>query len=780
MVRIRKFGAGFVLAAVAFLAGCNGDGNGVLRYPSEGDFVVTIGPTAEGSLFTDKRTADAYQTVTIWIKPGKVPVVTRDDKEGTQLLTNGGISPDPSLKSKLGIEVGQIYTFVMPESDVTITIPGEIPEDPDVFIKNITMQSVPLYTADEPDIFINDGAPGPSIRNVSVVTQNSNGKIKIKIDRGAQKVISYQIGNNGDKIDLEDAADFEIDSPPLDGSLSLKVFASDGATERVYPYMIYNYDPPPNNDALLYSLTISDVTFNFNSTQFNYDLTSSPVDNSVNQVTVTAVTNHTAAAITLNGAPSASGTGVQFNLAKTGLTPDKANVVTLTVTPETGAADAKTYTIKIYRKLSANADLASLVVSGATVSPAFSANTTAYSNSTAKVSYSTALAALKASPANANATMALQVGEDQAFPMFMGIDYDVALLNYGNDVNTAKVIVSAEDGVTTKTYTVTLHRNAPAVVSENAKLTGISVKTVSGADVALSPAFAASTYLYSNPVKLAASDDQVVVSATAASGCTITVNSASVNIDGTGGKTVDLLNSGNNANTIALLVTSADGGEQTYFVKLYRERSSDASLKALSVTNPSIIFTFSPDQLVYDLNGDTQKIESSINTAMITATAARVTSKIKTNYTTVISGVGSLVPLTGTINAPDEIAVDVTAEDGTEKHYKVRIYRKLSSDARLADLSVTGGGLSLSGFTLLSASSTENPAYNLNTNNTPVPFSVNAIAVRPVVNHSGASIKIGIVTVTSGLNYNWNFTGNGGSVVKMSLAIVVTAQDGVT
>lgn len=95
---------------------------------------------------------------------------------------------------------------------------------------------------------------------------------------------------------------------------------------------------------------------------------------------------------------------------------------------------------------SADADLADLTASGVTLSPAFSSAATSYTGSAVHSTSSTTIYA-EASDDGATVTIQGEAGPDQ----------DIAL-NVGSNVITVEV--TAEDGTTTKTYTLTITRAA--------------------------------------------------------------------------------------------------------------------------------------------------------------------------------------------------------------------------------------------------------------------------------------------------------------------------------
>jgi hypothetical protein len=774
MKRIKKLLAGALALAASvslvLLAACSeGEAPEVLR---EGLYVIQVLPNAQGEVVAERFSADPHEVVTIWAKPGKQPVVVNDETGSVVALTTGSDKPDAEAKIRLGSESVTAYSFLMPESDVTIKLLSDV-EASDYWVKSVAITDIPAEISADPHVFINDGQPGASTRDVSVETQNGAGTLRVTVDKGGGKTLSYKVDSDA-PVSVEGES-FDIEPPARDGDYLLTLIVSDGKEDRSYPYHIYNTEPPPSDDATLLSLTISDVEFTFAASTLNYDLTSAALDNGVNSVTVRAVVNHSRAVLSINGGGTQSGADVPFYLTKTGLSAADANEITVVVTPEKEGAAVKTYTVKLYRKKKSDASLKALLVEGASVAPEFSAGVFAYNNSASRLPFGTTSVLLSATPNDANAVMELDVGEG-AFTILSGASNDVPLLNYGETVNTATVKVTAEDGTTSKTYTVTLHRNNPPPNS-NAKLSGITVKTASGAAVTLTPVFDGATYTYSSQTPVENSVDSVTVSASvAASTSTIKINSVAADNSGVAGTAVELKNTGSaNANTISIVVTAENGGEEVYTIKIYRKPSSDANLSALTLTNPAVTFAFASGTTNYDLNNEAQKTANSTISVTVTPVAAHPSAKIKVGVNTVASGVGSVAPLNVIGTAGNTISVTVTAEDGTTtKTYTLKVYRKYSDDATLSSLSVSGGGLVVTGF---------NPSglsYNLNLNSNPLPYKVGSITVTPVANNGNATIKITNIAAISGAPYTWNFTGAGSTTTQINLAIVVTAQDGVT
>lgn len=127
------------------------------------------------------------------------------------------------------------------------------------------------------------------------------------------------------------------------------------------------------------------------------------------------------------------------------------NTVTVTVTSESGAK--KTYTIKVKREQDPNyvpadnADLSGIQINGYVLSPVFSADVTEY---LVWLPYETESITVSGTPADSKASVTVQGGE---------------ALEPGAD-NPIKVICTAENGTSTKEYTV-IAKRAPAHGSQD-------------------------------------------------------------------------------------------------------------------------------------------------------------------------------------------------------------------------------------------------------------------------------------------------------------------------
>ncbi|OHD14311.1 MAG: hypothetical protein A2Z96_04350, partial [Spirochaetes bacterium GWB1_48_6] len=121
-----------------------------------------------------------------------------------------------------------------------------------------------------------------------------------------------------------------------------------------------------------------------------------------------------------------------------------------------GAYGQNAWSISVYKSVDinqvvVNADLSSLSLSGASLSPAFAAGTTAYTSSVANAVASTTITAVKA---QAGSTLQYQVGTGAWIALTSGTASGAIALNVG--ANTLNVKVTGSDGTTVKTYSTTV------------------------------------------------------------------------------------------------------------------------------------------------------------------------------------------------------------------------------------------------------------------------------------------------------------------------------------
>ena len=264
------------------------------------------------------------------------------------------------------------------------------------------------------------------------------------------------------------------DRPPGDYTVEASISSPEGvelaSASADFTVSALAGQEPPSTDATLSALTLSDAPFTFASDTISYDVN---VANGVDQTTVTVTANDGEAsyAIKLGGVSYDDGT-IPLAVGE--------NVITVEVTAE-DYETTKTYTVIVTRAeapLSTDARLSALTLSGVDIGAFDSANT----QYAASVANDVAQTTVNPTTSDDGATYAIKlngVADDGVIPLAVG-------------ENVITVEVTAEDGQTTKTYTVTVTR-AEAALPVTVDLSP-SGPVTEGTEIAVTMSFGGLTY----------------------------------------------------------------------------------------------------------------------------------------------------------------------------------------------------------------------------------------------------------------------------------------------
>ena len=325
--------------------------------------------------------------------------------------------------------------------------------------------------------------------------------------------------------------------------------------------------------------------------------------------TANAVGNGILTTLTFTAKSTAVGSG-DFTLSSSGA----GVLVGSDVIPLTSSDSGTSVTAFI---LGTNANLASLSLSAGSLSPTFNAETTSYT------------ATVDASSVVINATTVTGA-------TLTGIG--TKNLNYGN--NSFYLIVTAEDGVTKKTYSITINR--PDNRSSNNKLKELAV---SNTDIKFNGGTSYTSTVENNITS-------VNISATA--------SDSRSTISGAGKKDLQV-----GSNVYQLIVTAENGSQQIYVITIIRKPKSGEelnlskinTLESLSIEGVSL--DFDSKKLVYNLS-----VENNISEVKL---------KYKLSDTKSSAVVEGKTQLEVGVN---KISIIVTAENGETKIYVLYIERK--------------------------------------------------------------------------------------------------------
>ena len=249
--------------------------------------------------------------------------------------------------------------------------------------------------------------------------------------------------------------------------IAVEVTSEDEQTTETYTVTVTRAEAPLSTDATLSGLAVSGVDIG----AFNPDTTgyTASVGNDVAETAVTANTNDDGATHEVKLAGVAYDGTIPLAVGQ--------NVITVEVTAEDGET-AQTYTVTVTRAappLSSDATLSGLTLSGADIGD-FNSQNTQYTASVANdVDETTVTATTNDDRADYVVKLDGGVDEDRTVSLAVG-------------ENVITVVVTAEDGQTTKTYTVTVAR-AEAPESEVAiELSSDSVEE--GMEISVTMSFA--------------------------------------------------------------------------------------------------------------------------------------------------------------------------------------------------------------------------------------------------------------------------------------------------
>ena len=481
-----------------------------------------------------------------------------------------------------------------------------------------------------------------------------------------------------------------------------------------YNNRILRYGTATNADLSGLVLSSGPLTPSFDAATHDYTAT---VPFIVSTLIITPTVSDTNATVTVSG--TLATTPVTLTVG--------ANAIPVVVTAQ-DRTTTKTYTVTVTRAASTNADLSGLVLSSGPFSPTFDAAAQDY---TATVPYTVTSLTVTPTVSDTNATVTVS-GTDATTPVTLTVG-----------ANAIPVVVTAQDTTITKTYTITVTRDAAAT---NADLSDLVLS--SGP---FSPSFDAATQDYTATVNTAS----ITVTPTLSD----SIN-ATVTVSGTSATTPVRVSLVLGANVIPVVVTAQDTTiTKTYTITVTRT-STDANLSNLELSSGSLTPGFVATTQDY-----TATVPYTVSTLTITPTVSDGTASVKVNGGTATSGRSTMI--SGLIVGTNPITVEVTAQDTSTKIYTVIVTREAATGNANADLS----NLMLSSGTLSPTFAAAKTSYTVAVSN-----SVASLTVTPTISDTNATVKVRGVTVASGRASSSITLTVGVNVIP----VVVTAADGTT
>lgn len=407
------------------------------------------------------------------------------------------------------------------------------------------------------------------------------------------------------------------------------------------------------------------------------------------------------------------------------------NPIDILVTAQNGTTTTN-YTIIVTRALLTNALLSTI-----TFDPYIKATTVSgpdYKDYTGSVS--NAVSSMTVKPVTQDPTATVTVN---GVAVASGASSTAIPLSIGaNIINT---VVTAQNGITTKTYSITVIRQGNALLRSLTFSPQLATATVAGPNYKN----------YTATVNSAITTVQITPVAEDPTS-TIKVNDIAV----ASGATSDPIALNIGANTINTVVTAADGTTtKTYSLVITRTYST--LLTSLKVNPFTPVTTVSgPDYKDY-----TASVKNTVSTISVTAVTQDPTSTIKVNGVIVASGTASTaIPLNVGNNT---VTTVVTAADGmTSRTYSIVITRGVN--ALLASLTFSPR------ITITTVAGPDFKDYTATVANT-----TSSVKVTPVTQDATSTVTVNNLTVASGTATSIPL-----NVGDNTIATIVTAQDGTT
>jgi len=542
---------------------------------------------------------------------------------------------------------------------------------------------------------------------------------------------------NGNGLDVSGT----IDIPLTVGAnaITIIVKSQDSTSTKTYSLVVTRAERVASSRITLSSITTTPSTTltvtAASATAINYSTSVSPGTNSI--VIVPKAQDGTST-ITIEGVVVSSGSAS----APIPLNPTGSTAIHIVITASDGVTN-RIYTLLVNRNGSSSATLNSLTTTPST--------TLTVTTGTSSVNYKTSVApgtsSIVITPKAVNASASITIDGNT---VVSGSASTPIPLNVAGST-TIHIVVTAEDGVTIRTYSLLVNQNG----SSDAVLTSIATNP----STTLVLTTGASLVNYQTSVAVGTND--IIVTPTAKDPrAVITVNGVTVN-SGSGSAPITLNTTGS---TIINIVVRAQDGTTTrsYSILVNKNGSSSATLNSITTT-PSTTLTVlnaGSGQVNYETS-----VAASTNSIRITPKAIDANAVITIEGVVVSSG-ATCAPISLNTTGSTIIHIRVAAQDGvTVRTYSILVNKNGSSSASLNALTTTPST------TLMVTTGTSSVNYK-----TSVPAGTGSITVTPKAVDTSAMIIVEGRHVVSGTASTPILLNDTGATI---IHITVKAQDSV-
>ncbi len=510
-------------------------------------YSVSVGSGVSSATVT-ATVADATATLQVRINGGSYTSLTSGAASGSLSLNVGSNTIDVLVTAQDGTTT-KTYT-------ITVTRAASLSTNADLSALTTTAGSVsPSFAAGTTSYTASVLYAVTSV-TVTATKADVTASLQVRVNGGSYTALTS--GSASGALSLNVGAN----------TIDVLVTAEDGTTTKTYTITVTR--AAASTVSTLSAMTLSSGTLSPSFASGTTAYTASVINTTTSLTVTSTVTDATASIqVRVNGGTY---TSVSSGAASGSLSLNVgSNTVDVKVTAQDGTT-ITTYTTTVTRAASSVSTLSALTTTAGTLSPTFASGTTSY---TASVAYTTTSVTVTPTVTQANATIQVRVNGGSYSSVTSGAASGALSLNVGS--NPIDVLVTAQDGVTTSTYTITVTR---AAASTNNNLSALT--TTAGT---ITPSFAAGTTSYTASVSNSVSS--VTVTATRAD-ATATLQ-VQVNGGGysalTSGSASGALSLNVGSNTIDVLVTAQDASTKTYTITVTRSQAPIWS-NPITGTNP--------------------------------------------------------------------------------------------------------------------------------------------------------------------------------------------------
>ncbi len=508
-------------------------------FPDSGTFSVVARATDNGG----KTSVDSV-VVTVLLDPPTV-----DAGDAVSVLAGGTIALSGSASDRLGSiaslawKIGNGEFLTRSKGDTSFSAPGTpqtlwgvfraVDDDGNAAIDSVEITVLASTNNLLESLAVTPGTLAPAFQATTLTYSASVGNSVSSVSitaNPADPASALTINGTATTAGSPRTVNLDVGANPI----PIVVIAQD-SSEQTYTLTVTR---AADADANLQSLTVTGVTLSPAPFAANTAAYSAGVPYATTSVSVTAVAQSATAKVTVNSLPVNSNPSLTVSLPNVG-----ANPISIVVTAQDGTK--KTYTVTLTRAQDNNNNLQSLAVAGVTLSPGFSAATTAYSGTVASTATSVSITATVQSDLAKLTVNGLTATSGAA-----------RSVNVNPGANAIAVVVTAADS-SKKTYTLNITRSLDGTNTLSA--------LVPSAGAFTSP-FSSTTSTY----------DWVVPDGSATVRLTPTASASTSTIHVSG----SLVTSGSPSSDISLtagaqtndsvVVTAQNGSKRTYRLRIHR------------------------------------------------------------------------------------------------------------------------------------------------------------------------------------------------------------------